>query len=275
MAWDSTGQEEVYAWCDYFGYKDKAKVSLNSILAYMPSVPHWGYNGNARRYWDFLYGGKLSRIERQIHHYGSALNAIPLLTEYRKHPEDFHLLRVGYGGTMGALTNIDQEGFASAAFHSFPDTLKWDAYSGDCGPGFLGHALNTATYVINHPEFGWQAFGGNVSVEGDWVKVDPKDSFRKRVCLAPGGLWLTLDAGMFEAMEYNMKSGVVRVGLTGGQSNLSQARLRVEQPARIADVGSYKPVQELQFANGAYSINLDSKITWVELKDQPFPSRGR
>ena len=59
MAWDSTGQEEVYAWCDYFGYDDKALVSLNSILGYMPTVPHWGYNGNARRYWDFLYGGKL------------------------------------------------------------------------------------------------------------------------------------------------------------------------------------------------------------------------
>ena len=65
MAWDSTGQEEVYAWCKYFGYDDKAEVSLNSILGYMPTVPHWGYNGNARRYWDFIYGGKLRRIERQ------------------------------------------------------------------------------------------------------------------------------------------------------------------------------------------------------------------
>jgi hypothetical protein len=69
MAWDSTGQEEVYAWCKYFGYDDKALVSLNSIIGYMPTVPHWGYKGNARRYWDFLYGGKIRRIERQLHHY--------------------------------------------------------------------------------------------------------------------------------------------------------------------------------------------------------------
>ncbi len=55
MAWDSTGQEEVYAWCRFFGYDDKALVSLNSIIGYMPTLPHWGYNGNARRYWDFLY----------------------------------------------------------------------------------------------------------------------------------------------------------------------------------------------------------------------------
>ncbi|HKP67944.1 MAG TPA: DUF5695 domain-containing protein, partial [Pyrinomonadaceae bacterium] len=98
MAWDSTGQEEVYAWCKYFGYDDKAAVSLNSIIGYMPSIPHWGYNGNARRYWDFLYAAKLQRIERQIHHYGSGLNAIPVLSEYRSHPDDEYLLRVGYAG---------------------------------------------------------------------------------------------------------------------------------------------------------------------------------
>ena len=205
MAWDSTGQEEVYAWCKYFGYDDKALVSLNSILGYMPTLPHWGYNGNARRYWDFLYGGKIKRIERQLHHYGSGLNAIPVLSQYREHPEDDYLLRVGYGGTMGALSNIDGEGFASVAFHSFPSTLKWDPYTGDYGPNFFGHAFNAATYVIKHPEFGWQSFGGNVSVKGNWVNVQPLDSFRKRVYIAPLGLWLTLDAGTFAQVEINTR----------------------------------------------------------------------
>jgi len=175
MAWDSTGQEEVYAWCKYFGYDDKALVSLNSIIGYMPTLPHWGYNGNARRYWDFLYGGKIRRIERQLHHYGSGLNAIPILAHYREHPDDEYLLRVGYGGMMGALSNIDQEGFASVAFHSFPATLKWDPYSGDYGPNFFGHAFNVGTYVIKHPEFGWQSFGGNIRVSGEWVNVQPLD----------------------------------------------------------------------------------------------------
>ena len=204
MAWDSTGQEEVYAWTDYFGYHDKALVSLNSILGYMPTIPHWGYNGNARRYWDFIYGGApgpTSRIERQIHHYGSGINAIPMLAQYREHPDDTYLLRVGYGGAMGALSSIDQEGFASAAFHSFPSTLAWDAYSGDYGPNFFGHAINTATYVINHPEFGWQAFGGNVTAAADRITIKPLDSFRQKIYLAPIGLWLTLDAGTFNSVE--------------------------------------------------------------------------
>ncbi len=265
MAWDSTGQEEVYAWCDYFGYDDKALVSLNSIIGYMPAVPHWGYNGNARRYWDFLYGGKLRRIERQLHHYGSGLNAIPVLSHYREHPEDDYLLRIGYGGTLGALTNIDREGFASVAFHSFPSTLKWDAYSGDYGPNFFGHALNTGTYLINHPEFGWQAFGGNVKREGDWVKVQPLDSFRMRVYLAPRGLWLTLDAGRFEAIEVNAKTGVVRVGLASATTETPQARLRIEQPAQVAGSGSYRPRQPFQQEREAFTIPLKQGTTWVEL----------
>jgi hypothetical protein len=265
MAWDSTGQEEVYAWCKYFGHDDKALVSLNSIIGYMPTLPHWGYNGNARRYWDFLYGGKLRRIERQLHHYGSGLNAIPVLAHYREHPEDEYLLRVGYGGMMGALSNIDQEGFASAAFHSFPSTLKWDAYSGDYGPNFFGHAFNVATYVVDHPEFGWQSFGGNIRVVGNWANVQPLDSFRKRVYVAPLGLWLTLDAGTFEKISINTRTRVVRVTLSAADAFTPNARLRVQQPATIAGVGAYSPRQNFVIERGAFTIPLRRSTTVVEL----------
>jgi hypothetical protein len=265
MAWDSTGQEEVYAWCKYFGYDDKALVSLNSIVGYMPALPHWGYNGNARRYWDFLYGGKIRRIERQLHHYGSGLNAIPVLAHYREHPEDEYLLRVGYGGTMGALSNIDQEGFASAAFHSFPSTLKWDAYSGDYGPNFFGHAFNVATYVINHPEFGWQSFGGNVRVQGDWVNVQPLDSFRKRVYVAPLSLWLTLDAGTFERIAINTKSNVVRVTLSRADAFTPNARLRVQRPAKTMQSGDYVPRQNFVKEREAFTIPLGPSTMTIEL----------
>ncbi len=176
MPWDSTGQEEVYMWAKYFGLDDKALVTLNAILAYMPTVPHWGYNGSARRFWDFLFAGKLSRFERMIHHYGSALNSIPVLNQYREYPSDFYLLRVGYGGVMGAISNITQDGFAPAAFHSFPSTLKNDGITGDYGTGFLGYALNTATYLVNNEEFGWLSFGGNCTEKGKWVKTDLDNS---------------------------------------------------------------------------------------------------
>ena len=270
MAWDSTGQEEVYGWCKYFGRNDKAMVSLNSIMGYMPTLPHWGYNGNARRYWDFLYGGKLSRIERQLHHYGSGLNSIPVLNEYREHPDDFYLLRVGYGGAMGALSNIDQDGCASAAFHSFPSTLKWDAYTGDYGPNFLGHALNAATYLVDHPDFGWQAFGGNIKRAGSKITVTPVDSFRHRVYLAPVGLWLTLDAGTFESVEFDTKTNSVRIGLSFASQLTPSSRLVLSQPATLKGVGKYQTTESFAADAGAAKIPLkQDAITWIELKPVP------
>jgi len=269
MPWDSTGQEEVYAWTKYFGYLDKAEVTLDAILGYDPAIPHWGYNGSARRYWDFIFAAKDRRLERQLHHYGSGLNAIPLLAEYREHPEDFHLLRVGYGGTMGALTDIDQEGFAAAAFHGFPDLLKPDPYSRDYGPNFFGFAWNTATYIVNHPEFGWIAFGGNVKTQAKLVTVTPRDSFRARVYIAPLGLWLTLDAGKFEGVQVNPSTGVVRVGLAGATPATPQGLLRIEQPATVNGVGTYRLASPLQSQRGVYVLPLQNETTWLE------PNAGR
>jgi hypothetical protein len=264
MPWDSTGQEEVYAWTKYFGYESKAEMTLDAILAYDPAIPHWGYNGSARRYWDFIFAAKDRRLERQLHHYGSGLNAIPLLAEYREHPEDFYLLRVGYGGTLGALTDIDQDGFASAAFHGFPDMLKPDPLSGDYGPNFFGHAWNTATYLVDHPQFGWLAFGGNISREHDIVSVSPLDSFRSRTYIAPLGLWLTLDAGTFERIEVNSKTGEVRLGLSAATPFTAVARLNVEQPVLLkAEV--YRPKSPLVVERGAFIVPLGKDTTWISL----------
>jgi len=271
MPWDSTGQEEVYAWMKYFGYERKAEVTLNAILGYDPTVPHWGYNGSARRYWDFIYAGKYKRLERQLHHYGSGLNAIPLLAEYREHPEDLYLLRVGYGGTMGALTDIDKEGFGAVAFHAFPDMLRFDGISGDYGPNFFGHAWNTGTYVAHDPEFGWVAFGGNVTTAGGDVQVTPLDSFRRRIYLAPLGLWLTLDAGQFVGLELKTEPAgktVVRIGLAPATEFTKQARLRIETPGEqgaASGGGRYRTKEDLKQERGAYVIPLGSRVRWIEI----------
>ena len=264
MAWDSTGQEEVYAWTKYFGHNDKAQVCIDAILGYMPTVPHWGYNGCARRYWDFKYGGaKVDRLERMLHHYGSSLNAIPILSEYRDNPDDMYLLRIGYGGMMGSLSNIDQVGFPSMAFHSFADTMRWEPRTGDYGLNFFGHAFNTATYLVNHPDFGWQAFGGNLTQSGTAVVVTPLDSFRERFYVAPAGLWLTLDAGQFQQVEYDTQSGGVRVTLAPADTYTPDARLRVEQPAQPA--GTYSVVGSYSVERDAYVVPLSGSATVVDL----------
>jgi hypothetical protein len=263
MPWDSTGQEEVYAWCRYFGYEEKALVTLNAILGYMPTVPHWGYNGSARRYWDFVYAGKLRRLERQLHHYGSGLNAIPVLAEFRSHPDDFYLLRVGYGGLMGAVANVTEDGFGPSGFHAYPSALKIDGYSGDYGPGFFGHAVNAGTYVVKHAEFGWLAFGGNLTVAGDTVRVRPLDGARRRVYLAPLGLWLTLEAGEFESVE--LVGEAVQVWLSPATPHVAEARLRVERPGRMGAAEALSPAG-YPVERGAYVIRLGRGETPVELR---------
>lgn len=52
QAWDSTGQEGVYYWSKHFGYNATAAKTLGTVLGFQPTVAHWGWNGNARRYWD-------------------------------------------------------------------------------------------------------------------------------------------------------------------------------------------------------------------------------
>jgi hypothetical protein len=267
QAWDSTGQPEVYAWKEYFGFHEKAQICLDSILGYMPAIPSWAYNGNARRYWDFYYGAAPpGQQERQIHHYGSGINAVPVLSAFRSHPDDLYLLYVGYGGAMGALAAIDEDGFPSAAFHANPAILKWDTYTGDCGPNFFSFAINTGAYLIHHPDFGWQAFGGDVKTSGDWVTTTPLDAFRMRFYAAPLGLWLTLDAGTFESVSVNTKTHAVRVKLSPANPYTPQARLRIAQPAKVAGVSDFHLAHGQQ-ERGAWVIPLSAKPTQVQLTD--------
>jgi hypothetical protein len=266
MPWDSTGQEEVYGWSRYFHFDDKADVTLHAILAYDPVLPSWGYNGSARRYWDFLYGGKSkdSRIERQLHHYGSGINAIPLLAEYRLHPDDLYLLRAGYGGVMGALSNIDEKGFASAAFHSFPDMMRFDPYTGDFGPNFFGHAINTGTFVTHDGAMGWLCFGGNVSERHGIVHTTILDSSRSRLFLAPIGLWITLDAGHLVSADFDPKQHTVTLHLAPATPYVVRARLRLTQTPHTG--GTWQPANRAKLDAGAIAVPLNSGETTVMLR---------
>lgn len=263
MAWDSTGQAEVYAWMRYFGYGPQADVTREVILGYDPSIPHWGYNGNARRYWDFLYGGKYPRLERQIHHYGSTLNAVPLFDSFRRNPADMHLLRVAYGGLMGGITNIDQQGASSAAFHSWPDKMDWDPYSGDYGMGFFGHAYAAATYLVDDPTLGWLGYGGNLLETGETIRIAPKDGARSRLFIAPAGLWLTLEASKFAEARYTPRTGEVRLVFDPAQPQTPNARLFVE--TTTPGGRRYRP-DGGTLERGGYTIPLSPGASVIALK---------
>ncbi|KAK8040411.1 hypothetical protein PG991_000199 [Apiospora marii] len=302
MAWDSTGQEGVYYWTNYFGFKNTALKTVNSVLGFMPAVPHWGWNGNARRYWDNMYGsphfivsdprpsisllrsckvntslvantnspitsygGKLQRIERQIHHYGSGLNSLVLLSAFRSDPSDAYLLRVGYGGVSGPLSSIHADGFASASFHSWPDTLKWDGYSGDYGPNFVGLALGSGTYVADlgggEGGIGLAAFGGSLKVDsGGKVTVTTSDPVKRRVFIGPLGVLLTVDAGIISEFSYEAGGGIaVTLSQLSGVPKADAAVLWIETPS--SSVNYTVTSSGLQKARGGWKVPLSTDIT--------------
>jgi hypothetical protein len=166
-----------------------------------------------------------------IHHYGSGLNALPLLAQFRQTPTDIYLLRTGYGGTTGPLTNIRQDGSMYNAFHSFPETLRGDYYSGDYGPNFLGMMLGACTYVVDDPDFGLVAYGANLGVNGDSVIVHPRDPVRRRVYVAMMGVYVEVSAGWIEEFSLGSSgSEAVRLHIVSGPSKASSAVVWVETP---------------------------------------------
>ncbi len=230
----------------------------------MPTVPHWGWNGNARRYWDNKYGGKIRRIERQIHHYGSGLNALVALAAFRSNPSDTYLLRIGYGGMNGPLSNINADGFASASFHSWPQTLAWDPYSGDFGSGFLGLVLASATYVVQDAQVGITAYGGAITQENDTVSVQPKDAARRKIFVGPLGVLISVDACEIATLDYNLKDNGISMSLIQreGMPQASSTILWIEREAGPVNYTISMP-KDVKRSRGGWNVPLTSSSTVV------------
>jgi len=162
---------------------------------------------------------------------------------------------------MGSLTNIDEEGFASAAFHSFPDAMKWDAINGDYGMSFFGHAVTAASYLVEHPVFGWTGFGGIVKTSGSRVTFAPKDSARRRVFIAPAGLWVTLDAGRIASVAYDKATGKVSLTLEAADAQTPVAYVNLETTVKGAKTYALKAEKAL----GAYAVSLGAQAVTVDL----------
>ncbi|KKX46420.1 DUF5695 domain-containing protein [Sphingobacterium sp. IITKGP-BTPF85] len=77
---------------------------------------------------------------------------------------------------------------------------------------------NSGTYIIEHPEFGWLAFSGNLKADKNNIEVAIKTASKGRVFLAKENLWLTSDAGEIETFTYNQKDKTVLLNFNTSQS---------------------------------------------------------
>lgn len=207
------------------------------------------------------YGGKLRRIERQIHHYGSALNSQVLLRAFRDKPTDSYLLRTGHAGSNAPLSNINQEGFPSAAFHSFPNTLQWDGITGDYGPGFLGMALGAGTYVSEDKDLGLTAFGGVISQSGGTITLRPRDAVQRRVFIGPLNLFVEVDAGLIQEFSYKSdgSNAVLTIAQQSGAPLAAKTNIWVSSPWGVTGSGATA-------SRGGWSVPLSaSGVTSIQL----------
>jgi len=94
--------------------------------------------------------------------------------------------------------------------------------------------------------------------------VQVLDSLRKRVYIAPLGLFVTLDAGQFQRVELDTRTNDVRLTLAPATAATPRARLRIEQPFKPAGVGSYS-LGSTALERGAYPVALTAAPTVVTI----------
>lgn len=227
----------------------------------------------------------------------NAVNATAHATPTTPAAQSFHDLRIGYGGHMGVLTNIHRDGFGSMGFHAWPETLAWDGYSGDFGAGYLGHVVGSVCVLVLHERLGWLGFGGNVveeeiqKEEGGGggggggagvggvggvkvkVKVQPKDTVRRKIYVAPMGAKVEISAGVIrEFVYYNHYSSyndhttkekkdklILEFDRVPGE-NASQAILKVEDTIGMGIKLKTRGLRNVR--GGGYLVDLPG---WVEI----------
>ena len=222
---------------------------LSARRGYMTSVPTWAYHGAAYGMGDFSNNAKwmvTGGWEREGGHYRAGLNSIPVIEQYRRHPDDFYLLQVGVAGISAPLPNIDASGAPSMAFHTHPFIMQHDPNSGDHGLGYFGSALNSAAYLHNHSSLGLLCFLCDLAptAPGAPALLLPRDAFHRQAYLEPLGLWLVAEAGTLLSVALDSAGGRVEVTLAssneagaaaglggGGGAPYDALRLRVEAAA--------------------------------------------
>jgi hypothetical protein len=69
-------------------------------------------------------------------------------------------------------------------------------------------------------------------------------------------------------VEVNARTNQIRIGLAPQTADTSQARLHIEQPAKVAGIGTYHSRQSFAKERDAYVISLKPATTWIELTDR-------
>jgi hypothetical protein len=288
FSWDSTGQEEDYILGRYFGEtaQDRdgkakaasadalANLTLSAVLAYVPSTPHWAYNGAALSWGDTGNNAKWPAAGRIAGHYRTTLNALPMMHEYMTYPDDLYLLGPTVGAASLHMATIDSRGAASMGFHLAPKHLKLDPYSGDFGVGFFGHAQLATSIFIVHPEHGPLCYfcdatsgggegGDEATAAAKTTTIVPRDSIRRRVFIEPLGVLIQVMAGALQSVAADVPGRSFSL-LLKDDGLASKFRILISTPSLQRPgvlEGGVSPVKPLQKERGAYELPVAATAT--------------
>lgn len=171
-----------------------------------------------------------------------------------------HMVRLAFGGHFAPMSNIHEDGFASAAMHSWPDMLSWDPFSGDYGPGFAGLVLGAACYLMQDEEFGLTAYYGKLdSHDEESYTVQPRDALRRRMYIGPLDVFFEFDAGAISSVTVTGESIAVelRASATEGAAPAEEAVLWINQTFYVADAADEDVVvggEDIERKRGGWAI---------------------
>ncbi|MEO7469684.1 MAG: DUF5695 domain-containing protein, partial [Sphingobium limneticum] len=94
------------------------------------------------------------------------------------------------------------------------------------------------------------------------VHIVPQDGARRRLFIAPAGLWITLEAGRIASADYDGMSGQVVLTLDPADAATSKARLLFETTTKD---GKPYALGGATADRGGYAIPLSATTTRVTL----------
>src|SRR5690606_21315146 len=121
-------------------------------------------------------------------------------------------------------------------------------YDGEIDLGYGGALRTAATVVVNDPDFGWYAYGGDLDHQGDRFSVQPKDGVQQR---------------------FHFLADAIKLGITCAQDGFASRPGAVSFDAGLSDITLVMEnrtgtdhEQQLTFnglPDGAYAVQLDGR----------------